>query len=68
MENNNGVSQREIVLRELKDKGEVTRNWCLSNHISRLGAIICNLKKEGYEIEAIRGIRRSDDYKYILIK
>lgn len=61
-------TQREIVLNELNTQGFVSRNWCLAHHISRLGAIVCNLKKEGVSLEARRGERRSDDYKYILIK
>jgi hypothetical protein len=64
----NNFTQREIVLGQLQSQGFVSRNWCLAHHISRLGAIVCNLKKEGVSLEAKRGERRSDDYKYILIK
>ena len=61
-------TQRETVLNELHTQGFVSRNWCLAHRISRLGAIVCNLKKEGVKLEARREERRSDDYKYILIK
>lgn len=33
----------------LEQTGEVTRNQCLQNYISRLGAIMCVLKKEGWQ-------------------
>jgi len=39
-------AQIDIVKRELQEKGFITRNWCLKNYISRLGAIIHLLKKE----------------------
>lgn len=45
-------SQRDFVINELAMFGEVSRNLCLKNYITRLGAIICKLKKEGYEINA----------------
>jgi len=45
-------TQKDLVLSELRVNGFITRNFCLSRYISRLGAIICDLKKEGYDIEA----------------
>lgn len=47
MKNN---TQMEWVLQQLRAKGYITRNECLRNYISRLGAIICDLNKEGYDI------------------
>ena len=44
-------TQRQFVLNQFRVKGYITRNECLRNYISRLGAIICDLKKEGYDIE-----------------
>jgi len=44
-------SQRQIVLEQLKT-GSVSRNWCLERRITRLGAIICALQKEGWEFDA----------------
>lgn len=57
-------SQRERVLKKLRHDGYITRNECLRNYISRLGAIICDLKKDGYDFktEDVKG-----DYKYTLI-
>jgi hypothetical protein len=45
------ISQKEFAKRSLLSKGEVTRNQCLTQYISRLGAIMCQLKKEGWEFE-----------------
>lgn len=57
------TAQIEIVKKELDLYGFISRNWCLKHFISRLGAIICRLKKEGY----VFSTRRIDgDYAYIL--
>lgn len=45
-------SQKEIVLKQMRETGSLTRNWCLQRFITRLGAIICTLKKEGMDISA----------------
>ncbi len=45
------MSQKQKVLKLLREQGFVSRNWALSNYISRLGAIICDLKKT-MDIEA----------------
>ncbi len=57
------LTQKDIVLKRLRDTGEVTRNWCLRNYISRLSAIMLDLKKEGVNFE---GKDRDGDYVYIL--
>lgn len=44
-------SQKEIIIECLNDNGYVSRNWCLNRYISRLSAIIYNLKKDGWEFE-----------------
>lgn len=62
------MSQKEIVLNELRERGSISRNWCLNNHISRLSSIIYNLRKGGIHLSAKRGERKSDDYSYHLIK
>ena len=56
-------TQKNRVLKRLKERGCITRNECLGTYpaISRLGAIICQLKKEGYEIE---GKDEGNDYVY----
>lgn len=43
-------TQREMILQKFKVDGYVTRNWALQRFCSRLGAIICDLNKEGYDI------------------
>lgn len=57
------LSQKQRVLRRLKEIGKVTRNECLNTNprITRLGAIICDLKKDGYKIE---GREEGNDYVY----
>jgi len=49
MKNN---SQKQRIIGQLQKYGFITRNACLKNYISRLGAIIFDLKQEGYEFEA----------------
>ena len=41
------LTQVQFVLNELKEKGEVGRNYCLKNYLSRLGAVIAQLKRMG---------------------
>lgn len=43
-------SQKDFVLRTLRERGYITRNECLQRYISRLGALICILCKEGHDI------------------
>lgn len=45
-------SQKEIIKEQLRANGYVSRNWALDNFISRLGAIIADLKKEGFVFNA----------------
>jgi len=45
-------TQVQWVKIQLKKYGYITRNQCLSRFISRLGAIICKLKNEGYQFNA----------------
>lgn len=45
------MTQKNWVLSQLQQKGEISRNECLRNYISRLGAIINTLKKEGHDIK-----------------
>jgi len=57
-------TQRQIVLEQLTTKGSITRNWCLMRYISRLGAIICDLKMDGYDIQG-EHLKTSCGYDYI---
>jgi hypothetical protein len=45
-------TQEQQVIKELLDKRWVGRNWAIQRYISRLGAIICDLKKDGWEFTA----------------
>jgi len=61
------MSQKERILNQLKKNGYITRNQCLKNYISRLGARIKDLKNEGYIIEG-KNIKTQygEDYIYYL--
>ena len=58
-------SQLNFVKQVLREKGEISRNFCLQNYISRLGARIIDLKAEGWEFETLH---RDGDYVYKLKK
>ena len=62
-------TQRQIVEEQLKKYGKVSRNWCLKRFISRLGAIICELKKDGWIIlGTYQKAGSGQDYIYRVIK
>lgn len=46
-----GTTQEQWVRKQLKENGKVSRNEALRTYISRLGAIIFNLKEAGWDIE-----------------
>ena len=54
-------SQKHKVIQKLRADGEVSRNWCLSQYISRLSAIIQVLESEGYIFETKT---KDGDYVY----
>lgn len=56
-------SQKDKILKLLRTNGRVTRNEALSMFISRLGAIVCDLRKDGMDIEANY---KDGDYIYTL--
>lgn len=56
-------SQKQKVLKYLRENGFVTRNWALQNYISRLSAIMLDLKNEGVNFEAGD---KGNDYVYTL--
>lgn len=67
------ITQLEWVKQKLEKDGYITRNECLRNYISRLGAIISVLKEQDYEFEAgyvkvETMFGTSKDYKYTLKK
>lgn len=57
--------QRDRVIIKLRRDGYVSRNEALRNYISRLGAIICDLKKDGWDFETKR---EKGDYVYKVIR
>lgn len=46
------ATQKEFVANRLRADGRISRNFCLKNYISRLGALINLLKKDGWEFDA----------------
>ena len=65
------MTQDNKVSKQLEKHGKVTRNWALRNYISRLGAIIYDLRQAGFKIEASwerdKKGKRTGDYQYILV-
>ena len=45
------MTQVAWVKEVLKENGEISRNFALRNYVSRLGALICTLKKQGMNID-----------------
>ena len=58
------MSQKTTVLKIMREKGYITRNECLRMFISRLGAIIWQLKSEGMNIT---GEWKDGDFIYKLM-
>ena len=54
-----------MILEQLRANGYVSRNWCLSQGVTRLGAYIADLKAEGYEFTANYD---KGNYEYHLVK
>lgn len=58
-------TQVQWVKERLLTEGEISRNICLQNYITRLAAIIHILKRDGWEFKEIH---RGGDYVYQVIK
>jgi len=56
-------TQLQFVKKALESYGEISRNLCLQERITRLGAIIHALRQEGWDFVTER---RNGDYVYIL--
>ena len=54
-------TQLEKIREQINTYNEVSRNWALSNFISRLGAIVLLLNKQGYNLT---GKYKDGDYIY----
>ena len=62
-------SQEERIISKLNKTGFVTRNEALKNYISRLGAIICDLQKDGWKFKAeFIKTPYGKDFKYTVIE
>lgn len=59
------TSQLQWIKDRLVVYGEISRNECLKNYISRLGARISDLKRMGFRFETER---RGGDYIYKLVE
>ena len=61
-------SQLQYVKNFLKQNGYISRNQCLQQRITRLGALICLLNKMGWKIEG-KWVHKNGgrDYEYHLI-
>lgn len=60
--------QREKIEKELYTKGYVTRNWALRNYISRLSAIIFDLRNEKKKFHTFYAKTKNggQDYVYLI--
>ena len=54
------VTQRKWIVARLKECGEISRNECLRNYISRLGAHVLSLKSSGWNIVGGYRVVRND--------
>ena len=62
-------TQKEYIKNELTKKGKISRNQCLKRYISRLGARINDLTKEGMKIVGTyEKTKYGQDYVYYLVK
>ena len=59
------MTQYELIKNLFLEQGFISRNYCLSRFISRLGAIMNKLKNEGYNF---KGMNENGDYVYRLLK
>ena len=57
--------QRDFIINELRTNGFIRRNLCLSKYISRLGAYICLLNKQGWVIEGYKLENGDFEYKVV---
>lgn len=62
-------SQRKIIERKLKEQGYVDNVWAFNNYILRLGAIIHELRQDGWEIDTnYKNETGHRNCHYILVK
>jgi hypothetical protein len=62
-------TQEQFIREQLEKKGSISRNFCLSRFISRLGAHINRLRNSGMEISGGYVSKNGGrDYVYKLVK
>lgn len=62
------LSQEQWLRNQLITQGHVTRNQALRRFFSRLGARICDLRREGWEIDGgWKETKNGKDYEYRLV-
>ena len=47
------LTQQKIIIKKLLEDGEISRNWCLANYISRLSSIMLDLKAKDWHFEGM---------------
>ena len=58
-------TQLNWIISRLEENGRISRNECLQNYISRLGARIADLKKAGWRLEGrFEETEHGRDYVY----
>jgi hypothetical protein len=57
-------NQKEKIIKQLLETGEVSNFWAIKNYILRLGALIHKLKSEGWEFEGYYGKSLGKPKKY----
>jgi len=58
-----------FIKKHLEEDGYISRNYCLQNYISRLGARIQDLKKEGWDFRTeIVKTAQGSDFRYYVVK
>ena len=61
------ITQKDLIKERLFLEGKVSRNWCLGKYITRLGARINDLRKEGIETDGrFVNTEFGKDYVYFL--
>lgn len=61
-------TQKQKVIDRLNSVGYVDNFWCIKNYMLRLGAIILDLKKDGYTFRTCWGTgAEKKNYHYYLV-
>lgn len=60
------MTQKQIIINQLKKHGYISRNFCLENFISRLGSRIYDLQNEGFKFTENHKGENPRDYYYYL--